>query len=288
MMTPSAPHHEDATNRYTPRPLDAAASHGTDATSAYSYDPYAAQPRWPWSAGHTALVAALWALGLVALALLSFAARRAGPFPGDVGLEHWVQQLHQPALVRFINFASDANWPTPAGVIAIVVIVLLALARQIRAALAAALGGFGADFVNVTLNGIVKRPRPAGGQIHAVAHLGLYSYPSGHVTHVLAFYGFLFYLSVIAYGAHPAWRPLLWVVRVISAYFIIFIGPSRILEGEHWPTDVLASYLLGALMLVVGIVVFHLLGMAWSRIRERRNERRDGRGTQSTDGMATA
>ncbi len=233
-------------------------------------DPYAPNRDWPWDTRHTVTVAALWLVGAALLAVLSFAAMHSGPFRGDVAIERWVQQLHQPTLVRFINFASDANWPKPAGITAIVIIVLLALARQIRAALAAAIAGFGADFVNVTLNGVVQRPRPYGNQIHAVAHLGLYSYPSGHVTHVLAFWGFLFYLSVVASGSHPRWRPLLWLVRVVALYFIIFIGPSRVLEGEHWPSDVLASYLLGALMLVVGVVVFHLLGMLWARIRERR------------------
>ncbi len=238
----------------------------------------AASKRWPWDARHTAIVAALWLIGAALLAFISVAAHGAGPFPGDVPVEHWVQELHQPTLMRIINFASDANWPTPAGAVALVVIALLALARQIRAAFCAALSGFGADFVNVTLNGLVKRPRPQGVQIHAVAHLGLYSYPSGHVTHVIAFYGFLFYLTVVAYPRRPAWRPLFWVVRIVSLYFIIFIGPSRVLEGEHWPSDVLASYLLGALMLVVGIVVFHLLGMAWTRFRERRaqNQRHHG------------
>jgi undecaprenyl-diphosphatase len=203
-------------------------------------------------------------------ALLTFAAYHAGPFPGDLGIEQWVQQLRQPALMRFVNFASDANWPKPAGITAIVVMLLLALARQIRAAIAAAFAGFGADFVNVTINGIAQRPRPHGNHIHTVANLGLYSYPSGHVTHVIAFYGFLLYLTLVAGRARPALRPLLWIVRIVSLYFIIFIGPARILQGAHWPTDVLASYLLGALMLVVGIALFHLLGMLWTGIRERR------------------
>src|SRR5512146_1051696 len=114
--------------------------------------------RWPWSARQTAVGAALWVVGVALLALLSVAAHGAGPFPGDVGLEKWIQQLHQPALVRIINFASDANWPTPAGAIAIAVIVGLAIMRQFRAAICAAIAGFGADFVNVTLNGLVKRP----------------------------------------------------------------------------------------------------------------------------------
>ena len=226
--------------------------------------------RWPWNARRTAIVTALWGIGAAVFALLTFAAYHAGPFPGDLGVEQWVQQLRQPALVSFINFASDANWPTPAGITAIVVIVLLAFARQIRAAIAAAFAGFGADFVNVTINGIAQRPRPHGDHIHAVANLGLYSFPSGHVTHVIAFYGFLLYLTLLADRARPELRPLLWIVRIVSLYFIIFIGPSRILQGAHWPSDVLASYLLGALMLVVGIVLFHLLGMLWAWIRERR------------------
>lgn len=233
-------------------------------------DPYAARMRWPWDARRTGIVAALWVMGAALFALLSFAAWHAGPFPGDVGVEQWVQQLlRQPTLAHFITFASDANWPKPAGITAIVIIVLLALARQIRAAISAAFAGFGADFINVTVNGIVQRPRPHGAHIHTVAKLGLYSYPSGHVTHVIAFYGFLFYLSLVAARARPALRPLLWIVRLVSLYFIIFIGPARILLGAHWPTDVLASYVLGALMLVLGIVFFHLLGMLWARIRAR-------------------
>jgi len=234
-------------------------------------DPYAAQRRWPWDARRTAIVSALWVIGVALFALLAFAAHHAGPFPGDVGVEQWVQQLlHQPTLTRFVNLASDANWPKPAGIAAIVVIVLLALARQIRAAISAAFAGFGADFVNVTINGLVQRPRPHDAHIHTVANLGLYSFPSGHVTHVIAFYGFLLYLTLVAARARPALRPLLWIVRIVSLYFIIFIGPSRVLQGAHWPTDVLASYLLGLLMLVAGIVVFHLLGMLWARMRERR------------------
>ncbi|HEX8994411.1 MAG TPA: phosphatase PAP2 family protein [Ktedonobacterales bacterium] len=237
-------------------------------------DAYEANRRWPWDARRTIVVTALWVVGAALLALLSVAAHRAGPFPGDVAIEHWIQQIHQPTLERIINFSSDANWPKPAGITAIVVILLLALARQIRAALSAAFAGFGADYLNVTLNGLVHRPRPYGTQIHAVAHLGLYSYPSGHVTHVLAFWGFLIYLTIVAGRARPALRPLLWVVRVVGLYFIIFIGPSRLLQGAHWPSDILASYLLGALMLVVGVVIFHLLGMIWARFRERRAHER--------------
>lgn len=223
----------------------------------------------PWSARRIAIGLALWGVGAVLLVALSFAAHVYADFPGDVGLAVWIQQLHQPLLVHVVNFASDANWPYPAGIIAISVMVLLLALRQVRAALCAALAGFGADLLNVTLNGLVARPRPNNVQIHAVAHLGLHSFPSGHVTHVIAFYGFLLYFTIDFGRAHPAWRRWLLPIQIICGYFILFIGPSRVLEGEHWPSDDLAGYLLGGLVLVAGIALYHALGIAWQRFRAR-------------------
>jgi undecaprenyl-diphosphatase len=231
-----------------------------------------------WPPTRVAAVAVLWLLGVVLLAVLSVLAHRVPTFPGDLGLEEWVQgldTLHAPWLVHMINLASDANWPTPAGVIAIAVIALLLLAGRIRAGLGTILAGFGADAINVTLNGLVARPRPNNIHIRAVAHLGLHSFPSGHVTHVTAFYGFLLYLSVGEERAHPhrrAWRLFLRAVQAICLYFLIFIRPSRVLEGEHWPSDVFASYLLGGLVLALAVALYHGLGIAWQRHQD--NKRR--------------
>ena len=225
-----------------------------------------------WSARQIAIGSALWGVGAVLLAALSFAAHSSADFPGDVGLAVWIQKLHQPILVHVVNFASDANWPYPAGIIALCVIALLLLLRQVRAALCVALAGFGADLLNVTLNGLVARPRPNNVQIHAVAHLGLHSFPSGHVTHVIAFYGFLLYFTISFGGAHPAWQRWLLPIQVICGYFLFFIGPSRVLEGEHWPSDVLGGYLLGGLVLVAGIALYHALGVVWQRFRARQGQ----------------
>jgi undecaprenyl-diphosphatase len=40
---------------------------------------------------------------------------------------------------------------------------------------------------------------------------------------------------------------------------MVDIGVSRVVEGQHWPTDVLAGYLLGAITLVVGVALYHRL-----------------------------
>lgn len=223
-----------------------------------------------WPRRDLLIAAALWLLGALVLAALSVAAHRYPEFPGDEGITAIVQQLRNTPLAPLINFASDANWPMPAGITALIVIALLALSQRIRAAICTAIASFGADLANVTLNGLVARPRPQGVHIHVVAHLGLHSFPSGHVTHVVGFYGFLFYLSLRAERIHPAWRPWLIALRAVCLYFLIAIGISRVLEGEHWPSDVLASYLLGALVLAIAILLYHLLAVAWVHIEAAR------------------
>src|SRR5690348_2487304 len=216
-----------------------------------------------WDTRHVGVVAAIWVAGAIALALLSVAARAHDEFPGDLGLTLFIQHLNGTPLAPIITFSSDVNWPAPAGITAIAVILALALLRQFRAAIATAISGFGADLANVTMNGLVARPRPHNAHIQVVAHLGLHSFPSGHATHVIAFYGFLFYVSHRVALAHPNLRPWLRAVQAICLYFMIAIGPARVLLGEHWPSDVLASYILGALVLVIGIAVYHLLALAW-------------------------
>jgi undecaprenyl-diphosphatase len=221
-----------------------------------------------WTRRDITLVAILWVIVAAALALLSFEAHSHAEFPGDEGLTVLIQKIQFPPLVHFINFASDANWPAPAGYTALAIILVLLVARQLSAAIAAVVASFGADLANVLLNSVVARPRPHNVHIHVLANLGLHSFPSGHVTHVITFYGFLFYLTIRFERAHPRWAPLLWVVRVICLYFMIFIGPSRVLEGEHWPSDVLGSYLLASLMLVIAIALYHLLLAGFARLHD--------------------
>ncbi|MGI8860111.1 MAG: phosphatase PAP2 family protein [Rubrobacteraceae bacterium] len=97
-----------------------------------------------------------------------------------------------------------------------------------------------------------------------------YSFPSGHATVAVGFYGMLTLL--IAYRLNGVAR---WAVVAAGVLLVLLIGFSRLYLGVHYPTDVLAGYLAAPLWVVsVGAVY-----VMWVSIRGLRNaeSRRDGR-----------
>ena len=75
-----------------------------------------------------------------------------------------------------------------------------------------------------------------------------FSFPSGHATIAVAFYGYLTYTIIKSVKEIYKW-PL-----IISAIIIIgLIGFSRLYLGVHYLSDVLAGYLVGSIALVMTI-----------------------------------
>jgi undecaprenyl-diphosphatase len=67
------------------------------------------------------------------------------------------------------------------------------------------------------------------------------SFPSGHAMSALICYGFLAYLLVPKMPSR-FWK---WVVVIITVLIVLFDGFSRVFQGNHYLTDVLAGYALG-------------------------------------------
>ncbi len=80
-----------------------------------------------------------------------------------------------------------------------------------------------------------------------------YSFPSGHVMAYIAYWGLLFCFGVILFQGRRWWRTAL---LVISAAFVVLIGPSRIYLGAHWASDVLGAYLIGGVLLGLAVAVY--------------------------------
>ena len=76
-----------------------------------------------------------------------------------------------------------------------------------------------------------------------------FSFPSGHATIAVTFYGFLIYMLWAQMGKWQQKVNLLFTGLCI----ILAIGASRIYLGVHYLSDVWGGYLLGLLWLIVGI-----------------------------------
>ena len=64
-----------------------------------------------------------------------------------------------------------------------------------------------------------------------------YSFPSGHAMN-----------STVIYGSLAIYRPKVWLI-VLAAAIPVLVGLSRVAVGVHYPTDVLAGWLVGTFSL---------------------------------------
>lgn len=104
----------------------------------------------------------------------------------------------------------------------------------------------GASVVALVLKQLLVRPRP---DLMAIVSETTFSFPSGHSSLSLAFYGILIYFLIRC--SCPIWAKYVGVFLGVS--IIVLVGFSRIYLGVHWPSDVIGGYVLTAGWLYVVI-----------------------------------
>lgn len=171
----------------------------------------------------------------------------------DLALTLRLQRRRRPWLDALMAAASWPGFPPQSRLIPPAAIASLALLRfRTEAAFEAA--AWGTALVSTGLKALMDRPRPlARTDLRVVvAPLGGSSFPSGHVITFVGVYGFLGWLGWTLIR-DPALRVAATAVPVA---LVALVGPSRVYQGHHWPTDVTASYLLGTTYLIVVVEAY--------------------------------
>ncbi len=175
----------------------------------------------------------------------------------------WID-AHHPSWVdapmRF--FTSIGYYRVVAPLLAVAVAFFIWRGWRLSAVLLAAstLGGM---FLTTILKAIFQRERP---DLIATGYdAGFFSFPSGHATMAVGFYGAL--TLILAYRTRGFLR---WLIAALGVATVLLIGLSRMYLGVHYPTDILAGYLAAPLWLVfvgslhfVWISVRGLKGREW-------------------------
>ncbi len=190
---------------------------------------------------------------LISLAILGYLAHRLPYFPGDIAVSLWLQKID----LSFVNPVMQAVSYISSLIPAIFIVILVAgglwlLKKKAEAPFIVSLASLTA-LANWLLKLLISRPRPDSELIQVLGESSGFSFPSGHTAYAVVFYGFLFYL-VPRLTRQAAIRRAL---QSILTLLVMLTGASRIYLGAHWPSDTLASLLLGGLLLATAIALHH-------------------------------
>lgn len=167
-----------------------------------------------------------------------------------------IQSWRAPALtVLFRGATLSADTLTVTILVLIAVAVLVWTCNHREAVVLAVVVAIGTGLGNVAKR-ITERPRPPAA--NAIIELpASFAFPSGHTLAAVLFWTLLAWIVVRT--VHSTWIRVLAVVGGIA--MAVLVGTSRVYLGVHWPSDVLASWILGIGWLALSMGIF----FSWER-----------------------
>jgi membrane-associated phospholipid phosphatase len=174
----------------------------------------------------------------------------------DRSVSLWVHGFDSPGMDKLMHALSFVG-SVPVVIAMVVLVAAWALQRNARGLALVFVGvASAAEGLNLLLKQLYRRERPQ--LFFEAVQPDSFSFPSGHSMASAAAYGMA---AFVVARLQPSWRVPVYVVTPV---LVLCIGLSRIYLGMHWPTDVLAGFAAGALVLASG-----KLALGSVRTRER-------------------
>ena len=196
-----------------------------------------------------------YAAGLAAYSVLAFFAYRYAYFAWDHRMARAVQLWGDwaPAWFAFMEWVSwfGNSW-TPHALTAATMLLFFARRRFSEGA-AVVLSAAGGAVVNKLFKILVNRPRPAADLVGFAYEGTGESFPSGHVTFYVGYFGFLFFVA-FALLPRDSWRRR--AALLLTALPVLLVGLSRVTLRAHWPSDVAGAYLLSGIWLAFSLEMY--------------------------------
>ena len=196
----------------------------------------------------------IYALLLVLFALLATFVHFHPVLGVDVTITREFQENQNPwlsGLMTAVSYIGYQLWLS-IGLVVLAALIFWVVDLRLEAITIAIVYSF-SGILDAVIKIFVGRPRPNASLVEVFRTVSGQSFPSGHVMSYVAFWGVLFTFGVILFDGLRWWRIALLVV---SAFFVVIIGPSRIYLGAHWATDVLGAYLIEVALIGIALFIY--------------------------------
>ena len=171
----------------------------------------------------------------------------------DKPIVSFVQGLETPLLTTILKFFTFIGAGSTIKVLAFIMVVILFFFFKQRSKIFLFIVVLiGSHYVFRVLKLLFHRARP---DLNRLIEIGGYSFPSGHATNAMTFYGSLAFLL----WSHIPTRQGRTILIVFSASMIFLIGLSRVYLGVHYPSDVIAGYCAGGFWLVLAVGIYQFV-----------------------------
>lgn len=154
------------------------------------------------------------------------------------------------SVMKFFTFIGDKYQVVILSMI--VMLFLFVVLRHRKELMLFIWASIGSVVLNETLKVIFARERP---NIYRLSEQTGYSFPSGHAMAALTLYAVLAYLL----WRHVSSRGGRGILLVSAIVVIVIIGISRIYLGVHYPSDIIAGYMMSGCWLALSIWLYEKL-----------------------------
>ena len=204
-----------------------------------------------------------WVMLLAAFAALSVWAHYAYFLPFEQHVLETLERNHDsvPLSERTLGYLSDLGRVPVIVALVVIVAALLVVRRAFVEALAVA-GVLPMGVAQIGVRHLIDRPQDPS-RIPTLDFQYPYgaSFPSGHAFGEFMVFGLLFVFAPLIVPQRAAWI----TVRIVCVLLVLASGLERVVDGAHWPSDVIGAYMLALL---------YVSAAAWICTRVRRSSAR--------------
>jgi membrane-associated phospholipid phosphatase len=196
---------------------------------------------------------AVFLVALAAFAVLALYAHAYAYFAWDLRATLALQSVGTPGFPSLMRVTSVFGNGANGWLLAALTLLLLFMRRRRTEMYALLFSVGGGELVNRIVKAAVGRPRPVAELVRVTGTWANESFPSGHVTFYVCYFGFLFFA---AFALLPRGTNLRRAALALAALPVLLIGLSRMYLGAHWASDVLGAYLLSGAWLALSVHLY--------------------------------